>query len=93
MRAILISEPKKFQIIERSIPTPQSNEILINVKAVSLCNQHDWKVNNGLYKELAYLEYGVPGFPGHEGAGVVVTTGAEVTALKPGDHVVMSGLG
>ena len=93
MRAILISEPKKFQIIERPIPVPQPDEILIQMMAVSLCNQHDWKVNNGLYKELAYLEYGIPGFPGHEGAGVVVEIGAEVTTLKPGDHVVMSGLG
>ena len=93
MRAIVIEKPGAFQIKEIPIPKPESDELLIQVKAVSLCNQHDWKVNNGLYQDLAYLEYGVPGFPGHEGAGIVVQTGDAVTDFQVGDHVAMSGLG
>jgi NADPH:quinone reductase-like Zn-dependent oxidoreductase len=46
-----------------------------------------------LYKNFNYLEYGIPGFPGHEGAGVVVEAGSQVKNLQIGDHVVMSGLG
>jgi len=30
-----------------------------------------------------------PTIPGHEGAGVVVETGKNVTSLKPGGHVIL----
>lgn len=93
MKTILIKKPGAFEIIEIDTPTPKSDEILIEVKALSLCNQHDWKVNKGRYQNLVYLEYGVPGFPGHEGAGVVVEVGNDVKDFEVGDHVAMSGLG
>lgn len=93
MRSILIEKPGAFEIIEIEKPIPKNDEVLIEVKSLSLCNQHDWKVNHGLYQNLKYLEYGIPGFPGHEGAGVVVDAGSLVMNLKIGDHVVMSGLG
>lgn len=93
MRAILIQKAGSYEIIEIPVPVPGDDEILVEMKALSLCNQHDWKVNRNLYHDLIYLEYGVPGFPGHEGAGIVVKTGAKVKNLKPGDHVVLSGLG
>ena len=93
MKAILIKKPGSFEIIEIEKPQPKFDEILIQVKATSLCNQHDWKVNKGLYHDLIYLEYGTPGFPGHEGAGVVVDVGEDVKNFANGDHVVMSGLG
>jgi NADPH:quinone reductase-like Zn-dependent oxidoreductase len=35
----------------------------------------------------------VRGFPGHEGAGIVIEVGRDVKNLKIGDHVAMSGLG
>ncbi len=89
----MIQQPGSFEIIDRPIPQPGDDELLIQVKAASLCNQHDWKVNKGLYKELVYLEYGVPGFPGHEAAGIVVDKGHGVTDFTIGDPVVMSGLG
>lgn len=93
MRSILIEKPGSFKIAEINKPIPAPDEILIEVKSLSLCNQHDWKVNNGLYHNLKYLEYGIPGFPGHEGAGIVVETGSQVKNFKIRDHVVMSGLG
>jgi L-iditol 2-dehydrogenase len=93
MRAILIREPKAFEIIELPAPAPAADEVLVRMKAMALCNQHDLKVNHGLYRDLVYLEYGVPGFPGHEGAGVIAEVGADVGRFAVGDHVVMSGLG
>ena len=93
MKAILIEEPGAFAITEIAKPEPKHNELLIEVKAVSLCNQHDWKVNKGLYKLLEHVEYGVPGFPGHEGVGIVIEMGKSVKNFNIGDHVVMSGLG
>lgn len=93
MRAILIETAGSFKIIKTPVPKPAPDEVLIEMKAMALCNQHDYKVNHGLYRDLVYLEYGVPGFPGHEGAGVVTAVGKNVTNFKIGDHVVMSGLG
>ncbi len=93
MKSILINKPGNFEIVEIEKPTPLDDELLIEMKVVSLCNQHDWKVNKGLYHDLEYVEYGIPGFPGHEGAGVVVDIGEKVHDFEIGDHVVLSGLG
>jgi len=93
MKTIIIKEPGKFEIAEAPKPVPAENDILIEMKYMALCNQHDWKVNKGLYKDLAYLEYGIPGFPGHEGAGIVVDKGAAVKNWSVGDRVALSGLG
>ena len=93
MKSILIQKPGSFEIIDIDQPVPNEDEILVQIKSTSLCNQHDWKVNKGLYRDLKYLEYGVPGFPGHEGAGVISEIGKQVKNFKAGDHVVLSGLG
>jgi len=79
MKSILIKKPGSFEIIDIERPKPQPDEILIQVTATSLCNQHDWKVNKGFYKDLKYLEY--------------VEIGDEVRNFQVGDHAVMSGLG
>ncbi len=42
----------KYKIIEIEKPIPQPNEMLIQHKTLSLCNQHDWKVNKCLYRDL-----------------------------------------
>ncbi len=93
MKAILIEKPGHFEIVTLETPKPAPDEILVEMKVFALCNQHDWKVNLGLYRENIYLDYGTPGFPGHEGAGIVAEIGKEVTGFKIGDHVVLSGLG
>lgn len=93
MRAILIEQANSFRIIDIPVPNPAPDEVLIQIKATALCNQHDYKVNHGLYRDLIYLEYGMPGFPGHEGAGVVSAIGNAVSNFTIGDHVVLSGLG
>ncbi|MEE4312751.1 MAG: zinc-binding dehydrogenase [candidate division KSB1 bacterium] len=93
MKTIIIKEPGRVEITEAPKPVPAENELLIEMKYMALCNQHDWKVNKGLYQDLAYLEYGIPGFPGHEGAGIVVDKGAAVNNWSIGDRVALSGLG
>lgn len=93
MRAILIEKPGSCRLVDVPRPEPAAGELLVQVKVTALCNQHDLKVNRGGYRDNVYLEYGVPGFPGHEGAGEVVGLGAGVTGFALCDHVVMSGLG
>lgn len=63
-----------------AVPTPKSNELLINVKFSGVCHTdlHAWKGDWPLPTKL-------PLVGGHEGAGVVVAMGSEVKNWKVGD--------
>jgi S-(hydroxymethyl)glutathione dehydrogenase/alcohol dehydrogenase len=61
---------------------PKAGEVLVEIKATGVCHTDAFTLSGkdpeGLF----------PAILGHEGAGVVVETGAAVTTLKPGDHVI-----
>ncbi|CAK7892038.1 alcohol dehydrogenase 1 [[Candida] anglica] len=66
---------------EIPVPTPKPNEILVNVKYSGVCHTdlHAWKGDWKLPTKL-------PLVGGHEGAGVVVGLGSNVTGWKIGDY-------
>lgn len=73
-----------LQAIEEPIPSIQSNQVLVKVKAVSI-NPLDWKIRKGEMKLMSGSK-----FPRHIGvdfAGIVEDTGASVTNFKKGDEV------
>jgi NADPH:quinone reductase-like Zn-dependent oxidoreductase len=70
---------------ERLAPEPGADEVMIRLRAVSL-NYRDLLVVQGKYNPRMTL----PRVPLSDGAGEVVSVGAEVTAWKPGDRVVVS---
>ncbi len=61
---------------------PKEGEVLVEIKATGICHTDAFTLSGedpeGLF----------PAILGHEGAGVVVETGAGVSSLKPGDHVI-----
>jgi S-(hydroxymethyl)glutathione dehydrogenase/alcohol dehydrogenase len=61
---------------------PKAGEVLVEIKATGICHTDDFTLSG------ADPEGIFPSILGHEGAGVVLETGAGVTALKPGDHVI-----
>jgi NADPH:quinone reductase-like Zn-dependent oxidoreductase len=65
-------------------PEPGADEVMIRVRAVSL-NYRDLLIAQGKYNPHMTL----PRVPLSDGAGEVVSVGAEVTAWKPGDRVVV----
>ena len=73
------SQPIKIETLE--LDSPEKGEVLIQIKAASLCHS-DLSVMNGSRPRP------VPMALGHEAAGVVVDIGPEATDLEPGDHVV-----
>lgn len=75
--AILV-EPGKFEIQEQEILL-QPDEVLVKVEVCGLCN---WELNHfkGLIGEC-------PMTLGHEWAGIIEETGAQVTRLRKGDRV------
>ncbi len=61
---------------------PQAGEVLVEVKATGICHTDAFTLSGedpeGLF----------PTILGHEGAGVVVETGPDVTSVEVGDHVI-----
>ena len=61
---------------------PKSNEVLVEIKASGICHTDEFTLSG------ADPEGIFPAILGHEGAGIIVEIGSEVTTLKPGDHVI-----
>jgi D-arabinitol dehydrogenase (NADP+) len=80
MESIVIQRPKQIELIERPKPEPGPGEVLIRVMASGICGT-DIHIFNGEYLG-AY-----PVIPGHEFAGVIESTGEQVTRFKTGDRV------
>nr|WP_231133516.1 alcohol dehydrogenase catalytic domain-containing protein [Capillibacterium thermochitinicola] len=75
---------KPLTLEEVEIPSYGPDEVLLKVKAAGVCGT-DLKIRDGLVptKEL-------PLIPGHEVAGVVAATGANVKRFRVGDAVLVS---
>jgi len=94
LKALRINAPYQLEIVEVGIPEPSDDQVLVKVEAVSICSMHEIKVYKGLYKESMWGGYPCSlGDPGHEGAGRVVKVGKNVTGIKEGDRIAMTGWG
>ncbi len=74
------SRPMKIEEVE--LAPPQNREILVQVKAASLCHSDLSSVNGNRPRQM-------PMVLGHEAAGVVIECGPGVDDLSPGDHVAL----
>ena len=81
--AISASAAAPFEIAEVELDEPRSDEVLVELRAVGVCH-------SDLTMKAVWPEAISPIVLGHEGAGVVVAVGADVTGVRPGDHVVLS---
>jgi len=79
--AVLESIPGEMVIADLQVRTPDAHEVLIRTVASGLCHS-DLHFMEGLY------QCPVPAVLGHECAGVVEAVGADVTYVRPGDHVI-----
>lgn len=61
---------------------PKTKEVLVEIKATGVCHTDAFTLSG------ADPEGIFPTILGHEGAGIVVEVGKDVTSLKPGDHVI-----
>ena len=86
MRAALLSAiPGQFDIGEVSIDKPMSHEVLLRTVGSGLCHS-DLSLIDGPF--AAGFGGGGGAVLGHEAAGVVEAVGAEVSYVRPGDHVI-----
>ena len=74
------SEPLTIETVQ--LDGPKAGEVMVEVKATGICHTDEFTLSGADPEGL------FPAILGHEGAGVVVETGPEVTELKKGDHVI-----
>jgi S-(hydroxymethyl)glutathione dehydrogenase / alcohol dehydrogenase len=82
--AVVAREPGSCALEELTLATPGRTDVVVRIEASGICHS-DVSVLNGDLGEL-------PSVLGHEGAGVVVEAGVDVTAVRPGDRVVLSAI-
>ena len=72
-----------FTLTDVDIQDPAPDEVLVQIAGAGICHT-DIAVQHG------HLPFPLPGVLGHEGSGTVVSVGADVTTVVPGDHVAIS---
>lgn len=80
--AIAVEAGKPLEVTEVNLDGPRSGEVLVEIKATGICHTDEF-TRSGADPEGIF-----PAILGHEGAGVVVDVGPDVTSLKKGDHVI-----
>ncbi|KAM0272842.1 hypothetical protein ACHAQH_008578 [Verticillium albo-atrum] len=85
MKAYRFTSPTEgLEYVDVPVPIPQKNQILIKVRATSLCHT-DYNIISGKDDTFFWKR---PIILGHEIAGVVVSVGSEVINFKVEDRVV-----
>ncbi|KAK1568591.1 hypothetical protein Q3G72_026315 [Acer saccharum] len=77
--------PAALKHVHVSIPTPNKDEVLMKLEAISL-NPVDWKMQKGTFRPL--LPYKFPFIPATDVAGEVLGVGSDVKNFKAGDKVI-----
>jgi S-(hydroxymethyl)glutathione dehydrogenase/alcohol dehydrogenase len=84
MHAAVFTEPGSPLVVEELVvEDPHRGEVLVRMAASGVCRS-DYHVVVGEWSAPS------PIVLGHEGAGVVEAVGEDVTAVQPGDHVILS---
>ncbi len=68
-----------FSIEQIDVGSPQSDEVLVEIKAAGIC-----------HTDYASLNWKRPLVMGHEGSGIVQAVGQSVTHVKVGDRVILN---
>src|SRR5688572_22299969 len=80
--AVAFEAGKPLAIETVDLDGPRAGEVLVEIKATGICHTDEF-TRSGDDPEGIF-----PAILGHEGAGVVVDVGPDVTSLKKGDHVI-----
>ena len=73
---------EKLSIETVDLDGPREGEVLVEMKATGICHTDEFTLSGSDPEGI------FPVILGHEGAGVVVDVGKNVTSLKKGDHVI-----
>ena len=84
LAAVLVKSKSKLELMDIEIPTLAYGQVLVKLKYSGICGAQINEIDavKGKDKFLPHLL-------GHEGTGIVESTGEGVTTVKKGDHVVL----
>ncbi|XKE46373.1 S-(hydroxymethyl)glutathione dehydrogenase/class III alcohol dehydrogenase [Halomonas organivorans] len=80
--AVALEAGKPLELAEIDVEGPKAGEVLVRVKATSVCHTDAYTLSGADPEGL------FPSVLGHEGAGIVEEVGEGVTSVRPGDHVI-----
>lgn len=80
--ALVFHEPWRLRLEQRASPQPGADEVLVRIRATGVCGT-DLGIVRGEYAARRGVVLG------HESAGDVVSVGAAVDSVRPGDRVVI----
>ena len=87
MRALTLIADRKLELADVAAPpAPAAGEVQVAVTAVALNHLDVWG-----FRGMAFVKRTFPLVVGAEAAGEIAAVGADVSAFKPGDRVVMYG--
>lgn len=91
MKAIIkaTAEAGSLQVTDMPKPTPGPGQVLVRIKAASLCYS-DVSILNNTY--VGRKPVPIPMILGHEGAGIIAEPGSGVKGVSVGDHVALEPL-
>jgi L-iditol 2-dehydrogenase len=81
MKALLLSEYNRLEIVEVPMPRPGPEEVLIRVEACGICGSDVHGYDGSTGRRIP------PIIMGHEAAGTIAAVGPDVTGVKEGDRV------
>jgi L-iditol 2-dehydrogenase len=81
MKALVLSEYKKLDLVDMPKPQPGDHDLLIRVQACGICGSDVHGYDGSTGRRLP------PIVMGHEAAGIVEAVGGAVTGFQLGDHV------
>ncbi|SHI16290.1 aryl-alcohol dehydrogenase [Sporobacter termitidis DSM 10068] len=83
VQAAVTREKGKFEIETVELAEPKAGEVLVKLVASGICHTDTAVIEQ-------YLPVVFPMVAGHEGVGVIEKVGPGVSALKPGDRVILT---
>src|SRR3712207_2162162 len=85
MRAAVLREPGRFEIVETPVPEPAENEVCVRVEGCGICGS-----NLPVWEGRPWFQYPFEaGAPGHEAWGTVEEVGSAVRNVRAGDRIAM----
>src|SRR5204863_3163031 len=80
--AVAFAPGKPLEVTTVQLDGPRTGEVVVEIRATGVCHTDEFTLSGADPEGL------FPSILGHEGAGIVVETGAGVTSVKRGDHVI-----
>ncbi|MCY4327590.1 MAG: alcohol dehydrogenase catalytic domain-containing protein, partial [Rhodobacteraceae bacterium] len=80
--AVAVAAGKPLEVMDVNLDGPKDGEVLVEIKATGICHTDEFTLSGADPEGL------FPAILGHEGAGIVVDIGPNVTSVAKGDHVI-----